>query len=231
MKLFGDTADVDAIARSAASGKFDGYTTNPTLMRAAGVSDYESFGRGSVEAAAGRPISFEVVTDDANEMFRQAQRIASWGPEVYVKIPVVDTSGLSTSAVIAALAGDGVHVNVTGVLTLHQVEGAAAALFGGATSIISVFAGRIADTGRDPIPLMATASELVEAVCPTAEILWASVREVLNIVQARDAGCSILTLPEALWPKLELAGRDLKAYSIQTVADFLDDAVVSGLEL
>src|SRR5262245_24362129 len=192
IKLFADGADKAQILRAYANPLIRGFTTNPTLMRAAGVKDYQSFAREILEVVRDRPISFEVFADEFAEMERQARKIAGWAENVYVKIPITNTRRESAMKLAGRLAHSGVKVNVTAVLTLDQVREAAASLAGGAPSVISVFAGRIADTGRDPVPMMAEAVRMLSAH-PMIELLWASPRELLNIFQADDAGCHIIT--------------------------------------
>ena len=187
VKIFADGADLEGILELAARPDIAGFTTNPTLMRQSGVSDYEGFARKVLERITDRPISFEVFADDFGEMLRQARFIASWGPNVYVKIPITDTRGTSTAEVVRTLADEGVHLNVTALMTVRQVETAAGALAGGPEAIISVFAGRIADTGRDPVPIMREALALL-APYPQLQLLWASPREILNVTQADELG-------------------------------------------
>jgi transaldolase len=227
VKMFADGADLDAILELAARPDIAGFTTNPTLMRQSGVADYEGFARKLLEHITDRPVSFEVFADEHGEMIRQARLIASWGSNVYVKIPVTDTRGASTAAVVRELAALGVHLNVTALMTVRQVEVASAALAGGPSAIISVFAGRIADTGRDPIPLMRDALRAM-APYPGLELLWASPREILNLRQADDIGVHIITLTSDLLKKLGLFGRDLEAFSLDTVRMFHGDAATAG---
>jgi transaldolase len=196
-------------------------------MRQAGVSDYEGFARKLLGHITDRPISFEVCADEPGEMVRQARLIASWGSNVYVKIPVTDTRGTSTAAVLRELADSGVHVNATALMTLNQVEAVTSMLAGGPQAIISVFAGRVADTGRDPLPLMRAALETM-APHPELELLWASPREILNVRQADDIGVHIITVTHGLLEKLALLGRDLEAFSLETVRMFYNDAVTAG---
>jgi transaldolase len=230
VKLFADGADKAQILKSHSNPLVRGFTTNPTLMRAAGVKDYEAFGREILEIVKDRPISFEVFADDFGEMERQARKIAAWAENVFVKIPVTNTRRQSSMELAGTLARSGVKVNVTAVLTLDQVRSAAEALDGGPPAMISVFAGRIADTGRDPVPLMAAAVEAVSSY-PNIELIWASPRELLNIFQANDAGCHIITVPENILTKLETVGKDLQDFSLETVLMFHNDAVRSGYQL
>jgi len=230
IKLFADGADKAQILRSQANPLIRGFTTNPSLMRAAGVKDYEAFAHEILEIVNGRPISFEVFADEFCEMERQARKIASWAKNVYVKIPITNTHRQSSIELVHRLAHSGVKVNVTAVLTLDQVRCAAGALGGGTPSVVSVFAGRIADTGRDPAPLMAAAADLV-SVHPSIELLWASPRELLNIFQADEAGCHIITATESIFAKLGTVGKDLDEYSLETVRMFHTDAARSGYQL
>lgn len=230
IKLFADGADVGQILAAKENPLIRGFTTNPTLMRAAGVKDYEAFARDILEAVTDRPISFEVFADEFSEMERQARKIANWAENVYVKIPVTNTRSESSMDLVRRLSQAGVRVNVTAVLTLDQVRDASAALGGGAPAVVSVFAGRIADTGRDPVPLMAAAVELV-SVYPNVELLWASPRELLNIFQANDVGCHIITATDSVLAKLKVVGKDLHDYSLDTVQMFFTDAAQSGYQL
>jgi transaldolase len=227
VKIFADGANLESLLELAAQPHIAGFTTNPTLMRQSGVSDYEGFARKVLEQITDRPISFEVFADDHREMVRQAHVIASWGPNVYVKIPVTDTRGQSTAAVVRELTDSGVRLNVTALMTLDQVEAVAATLAGGTPAVISVFAGRVADTGRDPVPLMRAALETI-APHPGLELLWASPREILNVCQADDLGVHIITVTHDLLKKLALLGRDLDAFSLETVRMFHADATTAG---
>lgn len=230
IKLFADGADKAQILTSRANPLIKGFTTNPTLMRAAGVKDYEAFAYEILEAVRDRPISFEVFADEFSEMERQARKIASWADNVYVKIPITNTRGESSMELVRRLAQSGVKVNVTALLTPGQVRIAAAALDGGAPACISVFAGRIADTGRDPVPIMAAAVELVSAHA-NIELIWASPRELLNIFQGNDIGCHIITVTDGILSKLETVGKDLNDFSLETVSMFHKDAVRSGYQI
>jgi transaldolase len=204
-----------------------GFTTNPTLMRKAGVQDYEAFARRVLRAIPDRPISFEVFADDFAGMVEQAKLIAAWGPNVNVKIPVTTTKGEFCGPVIEELSQAGVTVNVTAIMTLDQVRGVTEALAPNAAAIISVFAGRIADTGRDPVPHMVEALKIMRQR-PKAELIWASPRELLNIFQAAEIGCHIITVTNDLLAKLTLVGKDLAAYSLETVEMFWKDASTAG---
>ena len=230
IKLFADGADKTQILRFYANPLIRGFTTNPTLMRSAGVKNYEAFAREILDVIRDRPISFEVFADNFGEMERQARKIAAWGENVYVKIPISNTKRQSSMELAGQLAHSGVKVNITAVLTLDQVRAAADALTGGSPGIISIFAGRIADTGRDPVPTVAAAVDLVSAYS-NIELIWASRRELLNIFQANDAGCHIITVPETILAKLETVGKDLDEFSLETVAMFHNDAARSGYQL
>lgn len=227
VKLFADGADKAAMLELYARPYIQGFTTNPTLMRKAGVTNYKAFARDVLAAIPDRPISFEVFADEFDDMERQAREIASWGDNVYVKIPVTNTRKESAVPLICRLAHAGVKLNVTALLSLAQVRDVAAALSSGAASYISVFAGRIADTGRDPVPLMAAAMEIVR-MHPSIELIWASPRELLNVFQADAIGCHIITATSDILKKLSLVGKDLDQYSLETVQMFYDDARKSG---
>jgi len=231
IKIFADGASLPSMLESARDPRIAGFTTNPTLMRKAGISDYRAFAREVLAAIRDKPISFEVFADDIPEMRRQARDIASWGDNVYVKIPVTNTKRESTESLVRELATGGVKLNVTAICTLDQVREVSRALTGGAPSVVSVFAGRIADTGRDPIPLMKEALQICRASAPTAELLWASPRELLNIVQAAEMGCDIITVTPDLLKKLELVGKDLGDFSLETVQMFHKDAQAAGFKL
>jgi transaldolase len=230
VKLFADGADKAQILKWHANPLVRGFTTNPTLMRSAGVTDYEAFAREILGIVKDRPISFEVFADDFFQMERQARKIAAWGQNVFVKIPVTNTKRQPSMELVSMLAHSGVKVNVTAVLTLDQARKAAAALAGGAPSVISVFAGRIADTGRDPVPIVAAAAEVV-AAHSNIELIWASPRELLNIFQANKAGCHIITVPDDILSKLQRVGKDLNEFSLETVLMFYNDAAKSGYAL
>jgi len=230
VKLFADGADKAAILELYRNPAIQGFTTNPTLMRKAGITDYAAFARDVLSAIPDRPISLEVFADEFDEMERQARLIASWGENVYVKIPVTNTRREPSLDLICRLSHAGIKLNVTALLTLDQVRDVSAALGGGAPSYVSVFAGRIADTGRDPLPLMAAAVEMV-SMYPGMELIWASPRELLNIVQADDIGCHIITATSDILKKLSLVGRDLHDYSLDTVKMFYSDAQASGFRL
>ena len=230
IKLFADGADKAAMLALYRNPMIQGFTTNPTLMRKAGIADYEVFARDILSEIRDRPISLEVFADEFDEMERQARLIASWGPNVYVKIPVTNTRREPALELIPRLSHAGIRLNITALLTLDQVRGVAAALAGGAASNVSVFAGRIADTGRDPVPLMAKAVEMV-SVHPGMELIWASPRELLNIFQADAIGCHIITATSDVLQKLALVGKDPDEYSLDTVKMFYSDAVKSGFKV
>lgn len=230
IKIFADGADVPGILELARRPYIAGFTTNPTLMRKAGVTDYRAFAREVLAAIRDRPISFEVFSDEFPEMERQAREIASWGSSVYVKIPVTNTRGESSRALIRRLAAAGVHLNVTALMTLEQVREVSAALAAGPSSFVSLFAGRVADTGRDPVPIMTAAVEALRAH-PQQSLIWASPRELLNIFQADAIGCHVITVTKDVLDKLELVGKDLTAFSLDTVRMFHDDARAAGFSL
>jgi transaldolase len=227
IKLFADGADLDGILAMYANPLISGFTTNPTLMRKAGVDDYETFARNVLAAVPDRPVSLEVFADDFAEMMRQARVIASWAPNVNVKIPVTNTRGDFSGAVIRDLSAAGVILNVTAIQTLEQVRRVTEALAPGTAAIVSVFAGRVADTGVDPVPLMREAVAIL-AARPRAELLWASPRELLNIFQADAVGCHIITATNDILAKLPLVGKDLGEYSLETVEMFRRDALAAG---
>jgi len=228
--LFADGADRAGILRMYANPLIRGFTTNPTLMRKAGVTDYEAFAKDVLRAVADRPISFEVFADEFAEMERQALKISGWGENVYTKIPVTNTRGESSLDLVCRLARQGVKLNVTALMTLQQVKEVAAALAGGPAAYVSMFAGRIADTGRDPVPIMAEAVDILRPY-PNIELIWASPRELLNIFQADAVGCHIITATHDLLHKLTLVGKDLGDYSLDTVKMFHRDAAQAGYEL
>ena len=230
VKLYADGADRDGMLEMYQEPYIQGFTTNPTLMKKAGISDYEAFAHDILQAIPDRPISFEVFADEFDEMERQALKIRTWGENVYVKIPVSNTRQEMSYALVRRLSDAGVRLNITAILTLSQVQAVADAVKDGPESIVSVFAGRIADTGLDPVPLMSEALEILQAA-PKAELLWASPREVLNIYQANSIGCHIITATNDLIRKLSLAGKDLAQYSLETVQMFYDDATRAGYQL
>ncbi|RMD60586.1 MAG: transaldolase [Alphaproteobacteria bacterium] len=230
VKIFADGADLASIERLYADPIIKGFTTNPTLMRKAGVSDYEAFARKVLTIVPDRPVSFEVFADDHGEMETQAKHIQSWGPNVFVKIPVTNTRGESSAPLVRRLAAEGVQVNVTALFTLDQVREITDALHPEIAANISVFAGRIADSGRDPMPIMAEAVEIMKAR-PKAELIWASPRELLNVFQADAVNCHIITATPDILKKLELVGKDLDQFSLDTVAMFYRDAQAAGYSI
>jgi transaldolase len=231
VKIFADGADPEGIAELSRQPYIHGLTTNPTLMRKVGLTDYERFAKAVLEEVKVKPISFEVFSDDFAEMHRQALKIHKWQDNVYVKIPITNTRGESSVPLIEQLAAEGVKLNITAMLTPRQVKAVVAVLNPTIPSIVSVFAGRIADTGVDPRPIMKDSLEIVR-VLPKAELLWASVREVLNVFQASACGCHIVTVPHDILKKLlELSGKDLDDLSLDTVRMFHRDAVAAGFKL
>jgi transaldolase len=230
IKIFADGADLNGIRVMAAKPWIKGFTTNPTLMRKAGVTDYKAFALDVLRTVPDRPVSFEVFADDFDEMERQAFAIASWGSNVNVKIPVTNTKRQFAGPLIHRLSENGVQLNITAVLTLAQVQAITEHLAAGTRAIISVFAGRIADTGIDPIPVMRDALEIMRAK-PKAELLWASPRELLNIVQADEIGCHIITATNDILNKLTLIGKDHGEYSLDTVRMFHRDAQAAGYSI
>lgn len=229
-KIFADGADLDQIAKLCKNPLVSGFTTNPTLMRKAGVTDYETFARKALGLIGDRPISFEVFSDEFEEMERQARRIATWGDNVYVKIPVTNTRREFADQLVRRLSAGGIKLNVTAILTLVQAKRVTASLANGAPSVISVFAGRIADTGVDPVPLMRKAIEQASDY-KSIELLWASPRELLNVMQASEIGCHIITVTPDILAKLDMLGRDLADYSLDTVKMFYSDAQAAGFRL
>jgi transaldolase len=230
VKLFADGADLDGILALAADPRIAGFTTNPTLMWKAGLTDYQEFAKRLLERITAHPISFEVFADDVAEMRRQARLIASWGENVYVKIPVTTTAGESMAALVRELSEDGVKVNVTALFTTAQVELITTAVCDGAPAYISVFAGRIADAGIDPVPIMARSVDIM-VDAPRAELIWASPREVLNVIQADQVGCHVITMTHDLLEKLSSLGKDLDQFSLETVQMFRRDALAAGFSL
>jgi transaldolase len=219
VKLLADGADLAAMI--AIEPMVAGFTTNPSLMKQAGVLDYAKFGRHVLSQSNNKPVSFEVLSDDFGEMARQARWLASWGPNVYVKIPITNTRGQSSGPLIHELSHEGIKVNVTAIMHRSQVEAAVEALSSKMPALISIFAGRIADTGQDPMPLMDAMAKYVQRV--NASLIWASAREIYNVVQASECGCHYITLSQALLAKLPLLGRDPLEYSLQTVREFYRD--------
>lgn len=230
VKIFADGADKAGMLEMYRLPHIKGFTTNPTLMRKAGISDYQAFALDILKCIPDRPLSFEVFSDDIAEMERQALKIKTWGPNVYVKIPISNSKGESCVSLVRRLSQAGVKLNVTAMLPLDQVRDVAAALAGGPSSFVSVFAGRVADTGHDPVPLMAAAVELLRPY-PNQELIWASPRELLNIFQADAIGCHIITVTNDILKKLNLVGKDLHEYSLDTVKMFRNDALQAGYTL
>jgi transaldolase len=227
VKLFADGADIAGMREMAANPLIKGFTTNPTLMRKAGIADYRAFAHDVLSEIPDRPVSFEVFADEFDEMEGQALEIASWGRNVYVKVPVTNTKKVFTGKLIERLSKTGVQLNVTAVMTVTQVEKITDCLASDTPAIISVFAGRIADTGRDPMPVMAQAVHAIRAK-PHAELIWASPRELLNVFQADAIGCHIITATNDILKKLSLVGKDLEQYSLETVEMFYKDAKAAG---
>lgn len=231
IKIFADGADREGIAALYAKPYIKGLTTNPTLMRKVGITDYEKFAREILEVVKEKPISFEVFSDEFSEMGRQARMIGKWQENVYVKIPITNTRGDSALPLIKELSGEGVKLNLTAILTREQVEGVAGAVSPDVPCVVSVFAGRVADTGVDPMPLMRDSLQMLKGLSE-AELLWGSVREVLNIFQAAQCGCHIVTVPHEILDKVaKLGGMDLAELSLDTVRMFHKDAVSAGFRL
>ena len=230
IKLFADGADKNGILEMYGNPQIDGFTTNPTLMRKAGIKDYITFAKDILKEIPDKPISFEVFADEFGEMERQAVEIADWGRNVYVKIPVMNTKRKTSYDLVRKLSQAGVQLNITAMMTLEQVRKVAEAVQGSSSSFVSVFAGRVADTGVDPIPMMQESLELLKTA-PNAELLWASPREVLNVYQAETIGCHIITATNDILKKLELNGKNLDVYSQETVQMFFNDAQAAGFHL
>ena len=230
VKIFADGADKDGMLEMYKLPYIRGFTTNPTLMRKAGIKDYRGFATEILRLIPDRPISFEVFSDDFREMERQAMEIAGWGRNVYVKIPVTNTRGEPAYDLAGRLSHAGVRLNVTAIMTLEQVRGILLKLSPKTSSYISIFAGRIADTGRDPLPMMAAAVELLKIV-PSSELIWASPRELLNIFHAEAIGCHIITVTNDILKKMNLVDHDLAEYSLDTVKMFYEDARNAGFSL
>ena len=230
IKLFADGANLKDMIEVYNQGIVRGYTTNPTLMRKAGITNYEEFAKQALKLIPDMPISFEVFSDDSKNMEYEAEEIASWGNNVYVKIPVTNTEGKSTEALIENLSSSGIQLNVTAILTTDQVNKVTQSLNEYTPSIVSVFAGRIADTGRDPIPIMHTSLSMVRAN-KHCELLWASTRELLNVVQAEQVGCHIITVPNDILKKLSMLDKDLNELSLETVQIFFADAKSAGYKI
>ncbi len=230
IKIYADGAELDGINEMAKNPLIKGFTTNPTLMRKAGITDYKKFAHDVIAAVPDRPISFEVFSDDLEEMYTQAMEIASWGANINIKVPVTNTQNEFAGGLIKKLSAQGIFVNVTALMTLDQVNKVMDCLQGNAPAYISVFAGRIADTGRDPMPVMAEAAR-ISRTRPGTEIIWASPRELLNVFQANDAGVQIITVANDILNKLSLVGKDLADYSLDTVKMFRNDAVKAGFSI
>jgi transaldolase len=230
VKIFADGAEMAGMLEMYAKPYIKGFTTNPTLMHKVGLTDYRGFAKSILAAIPDRPISFEVFSDEFGEMERQAREIATWGKNVYVKIPVTNTRSEPAYELVRRLSHEGVNLNVTALMTQIQVRAVVEAVKGGAPSCISVFAGRIADTGRDPVPIMTDCVEILKAE-PKAELIWASPRELLNIFQADDVGCHIITVTNDVLKKLSLVGTDLTQFSLDTVKMFYDDGRKAGFSL
>jgi transaldolase len=230
VKIFADGANYDGMVKLSRNPVIKGFTTNPSLMRKAGVNDYETFARKVLATISDRPVSFEVFADDFASMAEQARTIAMWGANVNVKIPVTNTKGQSSGELIRALSSEGIALNVTAIFTLDQVRAVANALDPAASAIVSVFAGRIADTGVDPIPHMLACKQILTSR-PKAELLWASTRELLNIFHAEESSCDIVTVPNEFLAKLDLVDKDLSEYSRETVQAFYKDAAAAAYEI
>ena len=230
VKIFADGADLAGMIEMSANPVIRGFTTNPTLMRKAGIHDYRGFARDVLAQIPDRPISFEVFADEFDEMERQALEIAGWGENVFVKIPVTNTRGESSRPLVEKLCRAGVRLNVTALLTLDQVREIGTALAGGPAAFVSVFAGRVADTGVDPMPLMKCAVQQLAAF-PNVELIWASPRELLNIFHADEVGCHVITVTNDVLKKLDLVGKDLTQYSLETVRMFYEDGRKAGFTL
>lgn len=230
IKLFQDGAELAPMVAAKERGLVSGFTTNPTLMRKAGVTDYKDFAQKAIKAIPDLPISFEVFSDDFETMEREAREIASWGGDTYVKIPITNTKGESAADLIRKLSAEGFSLNVTALFTLDQVEAVANAAHAKSRTIVSIFAGRIADTGIDPVSIMRKSAERLKSL-PKAELLWASPREVLNVVQAEECGCHIITATPDIIAKVSLFGKDLHQYSLETVKMFYEDARAAAFKL
>lgn len=230
IKLYADGADLNGMIEEYKKGIASGFTTNPTLMKKAGVKSYEEFAKAALVAIPDLPISFEVFSDDLPGMEREARKIAGWGKNVYIKIPVTNTKGESTAPLVKKLSHDGLKLNVTAILTLDQVKTVAKSLSPDTPGIVSVFAGRIADTGRDPLPIMKDAVKVLKPL-PKTELLWASTRELLNLLQAESCGCHIITITNDILKKVPQVGKDLNQLSLETVQMFYSDAQSAGYKI
>ena len=230
IKLFADGADKQGILEMYNNPSIDGFTTNPTLMRKAGITDYVTFAKEILDEITDKPVSFEVFADEYKEMEQQALKISKWGENVYVKIPVMNTKKMASYELIRYLSLKGVKINITAIMTLEQVRMVSESVIGGPSCFVSVFAGRIADTGVDPVPLMRQALKILK-IAPNAELLWASPREVFNVYQAESIGCPIITATNDILKKLNLKAKDLTEFSQETVQMFYQDAQASGFKL
>ena len=230
VKIFADGANKNIMLEMKQDPFISGFTTNPSLMRKAGINNYEAFAKDIIHHLPDDSISFEIFADDLDEMYEQALLISSWGPNVYTKIPITNSTGISMIPLIHHLAKEGVKQNITAIMTLQQVEETSMALKDGPSSYISVFAGRIADTGRDPYPIMKQALEIMRPY-PNLELIWASPRELFNIFQADEIGCHIITVSDDILKKLYLVGKDLNQFSLETVKMFYEDAQKAGFQL
>ena len=230
IKMFADGADIDEIQKLRQNPKVSGFTTNPTLLAKSGVSNYPTFAKEAAKIAHPYPISFEVFSDDLDEMYEQAKKINTWGENIYVKIPVTNTKGVSTGTLISTLAIEGVALNVTAIMTIKQVDEVCSYLRSDVPSVVSVFAGRIADAGIDPVPVMSE-SLVITSKLEKCELLWASPREILNLIQAEKVGCQIITMTSDLWKKIDNLGIKLEDFSLATVKMFYIDAIKSNLKI
>ena len=230
IKIFADGANVNEMKKLYKEGIVNGFTTNPTLMRNDGVTNYEEFAKEVLSEITDLPISFEVFADDFELMEKEARKIATWGKNIFIKIPITNTKGESSLELIKKLSYDGLTLNITAMLTLEQVKEVSEVISPNTKTIVSIFAGRIADTGRDPIPLMKEAVNIIRSNS-NAELLWASSRELLNIFHAESCGCHIITVTNSLLKKIHLINKDLKEFSLDTVRMFHDDALSAGYEI
>ncbi len=230
IKIFADGADIQEMVKLSENSLIKGFTTNPSLMKSAGVKDYKNFAVEILSKIKNKPISFEVFSDELDEIERQAEEISKWGKNVYVKIPITNTKNQSTSEIIYRLSNKGISCNITAIFTLNQVKQVLEVLNKNTPNIISIFAGRIADTGIDPSEIMRQSVEIAKSNT-NSEILWASTREVLNIFQAENLGCHIITVPHDLLKKLKNINKDLNKYSLETVSSFYKDAVKAGFKI
>lgn len=230
IKMFADGADINEIRRLRQNSKVSGFTTNPTLIAKSGILNYQDFAKEAAMVANPYPISFEVISDDLDEMYEQAKVIHTWGENIYVKIPITNTKGISTGPLISRLSQEGVQVNITALMTSEQVSKICSNLFQGANSIVSVFAGRIADTGIDPISIMQDSLKVTSQI-KNCELLWASPREILNLIQAEHIGCQIITMTPDLWKKMDYLNTNLNDFSLKTVKMFYEDAKTANLKI